>query len=162
METKRRHPETVRTQLETENKSLKNEIERLSTSLQGAPDPREFSRLQARSEELDRHNSTLKEELNKASQDKEDLKQMHNNYFLQIQTLINQKAIGSPQKAKESKKEETSTAEKGTTPPKGENDLIEKICKNCNQVFYTGNIKKETCSSKCRSAYSRKMKNMED
>ena len=89
-------PETVWTQLETENKSLKNEIERLSISLQGAPDLSEFSRLQARSEELERHNSTLKEELNKASQDKEDLKQMHNNYFLQVQTLINQKAIEAP------------------------------------------------------------------
>ena len=83
---------------------------------------------------------------------------MHNNYFLQVQTLIYQKAIGSPQEAKESKQEETSTAEKVTTTPNGDNDLIEKICKNCNQVFYTGNIKKETCSSKCRSAYNRKMK----
>jgi hypothetical protein len=88
--------ETVWTQLETENKSLKNEIERLSVSLQGAPDPREFSRLQARSEELERHNSTLKEELDKASQREEDLKSMHNNYMLQVQSLINQKAIEAP------------------------------------------------------------------
>jgi len=31
--------------------------------------------------ELERHNETLKVDLEKASQDKEDLKQMHNNYF---------------------------------------------------------------------------------
>ena len=47
-------------------------------------------------EELNKHNSTLKADLEKASQDKEDLKQMHNNYFLQVQTLINQKAIEAP------------------------------------------------------------------
>ena len=35
-------------------------------------------------------------DLEKASQDKEDFKQMHNNYFLQVQTLINQKAIEAP------------------------------------------------------------------
>jgi hypothetical protein len=95
--------ETVRTQLETENKSLKNEIERLSLSMQETPDPREFARLQARSEELEKHNFTLKAELEKASQDKEDLKQMHNNYFLQVQTLINQKAIEAPGEKKKPK-----------------------------------------------------------
>ena len=45
---------------------------------------------------LERHNQTLKAELEKTRQDKEDLKQMHNNYFLQVQTLINQKAIEAP------------------------------------------------------------------
>ena len=114
--------------------------------------------LKARLEEQEKLISFLKEALDKAGQREEDLKNMHNNYFLQVQTLINQKAIGSPQEAKGSKKEETSTADKATTTPKGDNDLIEKICKNCNQVFYTGNIKKETCSSKCRSAFNRKMK----
>ena len=34
----------------------------------------------------------------------------------------------------------------------------EKICKNCLQAFLTANPKKETCSDKCRSAYSRKMR----
>jgi len=38
----------------------------------------------------------LKAELEKSSQREEDLKQMHNNYFLQVQTLINQKAIEAP------------------------------------------------------------------
>jgi uncharacterized coiled-coil DUF342 family protein len=52
--------------------------------------------LRVRSEELEKHNSTLKEELSKSGQREEDLKQMHNNYFLQVQTLINQKAIEAP------------------------------------------------------------------
>ena len=67
-------------------------------------------------------------------------------FFVQIQLLIQQKAIGSITKKEENKKGERQETEKGTTPRKGENDLIEKICKNCNQVFYTGNVKKETCS----------------
>lgn len=41
-------------------------------------------------------------------------------------------------------------------PGKGEKALIEKTCKNCNQPFFTESPKKETCSSKCRSAYSRR------
>jgi hypothetical protein len=38
----------------------------------------------------------LYEELDKAEQDKEGLKTIYNNYFLQIQSLINQKAIEEP------------------------------------------------------------------
>ena len=121
----------------------------------------------------------MKEALEKASQREDDLKQMHNNYFLQVQTLINQKAIGSPKEAIRKKQEKTGsdqeenrkfqeeskpTQEKKESRPaqKEEKDLIEKICKNCLQPFFTENPKKETCSSKCRSAYSRKMKNMEE
>jgi chromosome segregation ATPase len=42
------------------------------------------------------YNATLKAEIEKASQREEDLKSVHNNYMLQMQTLINQKAIESP------------------------------------------------------------------
>jgi len=42
------------------------------------------------------YNATLKAELEKAGQREEDLKSVHNNYMLQMQTLINQKAIESP------------------------------------------------------------------
>lgn len=56
-----------------------------------------------RIEELEKHNVTLKGELERVSQDKanlerdkEDLKNTYNNYFLQVQTLINQKAIEAP------------------------------------------------------------------
>ena len=77
-------------------KALNTEITRLKESLANSPDISEFFRLQVRSEELERHNQTLKEELNKAERDKEDLKATYNNYFLQVQTLINQKAIEAP------------------------------------------------------------------
>ena len=58
-----------------------------------APDLSEFSRLHARSEELERHNQTLKGELEKAHQDKETIQNHYDNYMRQMQTLINQKAI---------------------------------------------------------------------
>jgi chromosome segregation ATPase len=38
----------------------------------------------------------LKAELDKAERDKEDLKTTYNYYFLQVQTLINQRAIEAP------------------------------------------------------------------
>jgi len=77
-------------------KSLNSEIERLHTVIMEAPDRSELSRLQARTEELEKHNSTLMGELEKASQRENDLKNMHNNYMLQVQSLINQKAIEGP------------------------------------------------------------------
>jgi hypothetical protein len=45
--------------------------------------------LTVRVEELQDHNETLKKEL-------EDYKKMHNNYMLQVQTILNQKAIEAP------------------------------------------------------------------
>ena len=81
---------------DTEIQALKIEIEKLKTELHNSPDPLEFSRICARSEELERHNETLKTELEKAAQDKEDLKSIHNNYMLQMQTLITQRAIEAP------------------------------------------------------------------
>jgi hypothetical protein len=41
---------------------------------------------------------------------------------------------------------------------KEEGALIKKLCKNCNQPFETSNPRKETCSDKCRSAFSRRKK----
>ncbi len=72
------------------------EIQRIQGVIWESPDPLEFAQLRAKSEELERHNSILKAELDKAAQDKENLKQMHNNYFLQVQTLINKKALEAP------------------------------------------------------------------
>lgn len=46
--------------------------------------------------EKDKHIETLKDELSKAGQREEDLKKVHNNYMLQVQSLINQKAIEPP------------------------------------------------------------------
>lgn len=54
--------------------------------------------------ELRAHNETLQKELDKAERDKEDLKAIYNNYFLQVQTLINQKAIAAQGEKEEEKK----------------------------------------------------------
>jgi chromosome segregation ATPase len=108
-----------------EVKSIKedyiNQIKSLEERLKGAPDIREFSRLQARSEELEKHNETLIKELkmNEEHQKKriEDLKshiysldnqmrtkddqieKLNENMHKQavhLQTLLNQKAIEAP------------------------------------------------------------------
>jgi hypothetical protein len=42
------------------------------------------------------HNETLKAEIERAGQDKEAIQNLYNNYMLQMQTLINQKAIEAP------------------------------------------------------------------
>ncbi|RPJ70079.1 MAG: hypothetical protein EHM20_15785 [Alphaproteobacteria bacterium] len=52
--------------------------------------------LQALLEEKDKHIETLKTENEGLKQDKEDLKETHKNYMIQMQTLINQKAIEVP------------------------------------------------------------------
>ncbi len=46
--------------------------------------------------ELQEHNETLKVELEKASYDKADRKEIHKNYMIQMQTLINKKLIDGP------------------------------------------------------------------
>ena len=46
-------------------------------------------RLQAICDKLQAHNDTLKQDL-------QDLKAIHNNYMLQVQSLINQRAIEAP------------------------------------------------------------------
>ena len=46
--------------------------------------------------DLENEIEVLLTELKKTNQDKEDLKSMHNNYMLQMQTLINQKSIEVP------------------------------------------------------------------
>jgi len=137
-------------------KLLENKGKNQNESKENQNESNLINQLQARLEEKEKwikelqdHNETLKKELERASQDKEDFKNMHNNYFLQVQTLINQKAIGAPT---EPIKEKNKPAARGEES----NQQIEKICKNCGQSFYTGNVKKETCSQKCRSAYSRK------
>jgi FtsZ-binding cell division protein ZapB len=61
---------------------LQAEITELKEQLRTAPNPEYLTELHA-------HNDTLKQDL-------QDLKAMHNNYMLQVQTLINQKAIEAP------------------------------------------------------------------
>jgi Arc/MetJ-type ribon-helix-helix transcriptional regulator len=75
----------------------------INSIIMDAPDKIEYARLQTRLEEKDKwiielqnHNETLKKELEKSSQDKEAVQNLYNNYMLQMQTLINQKAIEAP------------------------------------------------------------------
>lgn len=84
-------------------RNLQETIRNLQEELGNKPDPIVFIRLQAEHEGLktllegkDRHISSLEADLRTAERDKEDLKAVYNNYFLQVQTLINQKALEAP------------------------------------------------------------------
>jgi FtsZ-binding cell division protein ZapB len=77
-------------ELQIHNETLKNELKDLKEdSDKTREDNNKTAVLQAKVDELQAHKETLKKEL-------EDLKSMHNNYMLQMQTLINQKAIEAP------------------------------------------------------------------
>ena len=65
------------------------QIKSLEDKLRTSPDPLEFAQLRARSEELEKHNESLKAELEKTGQ-------RYDNYMAQMQTLIKQKAIEAP------------------------------------------------------------------
>jgi predicted RNase H-like nuclease (RuvC/YqgF family) len=91
-----RYQEIVIPNLEKQIEETQKKIKDLEENLKKAPGPIELAQLRTRSEELEKHNSTLKGELEKAERDKEDLKTTYNNYFLQVQTLINQKSIEAP------------------------------------------------------------------
>jgi predicted RNase H-like nuclease (RuvC/YqgF family) len=78
-----------------------NEIKELSQLLE--ENEKRIHELQARLEEkenitaeLREHNNTLKEELEIAHQDKDNIQNLYDNYMRQIQTLIQQKAIEAP------------------------------------------------------------------
>lgn len=82
-----------------QNRSIEiNELSRLLNEKE-----KRSHELQARLEEKDNittelreHNQTLKEELEKAHQDKENIQNLYDNYMRQMQTLIQQKAIEAP------------------------------------------------------------------
>jgi hypothetical protein len=76
--------------------ALIKELQDRIKEMQEVMDPMELGQLRIKSEELEKHNKTLKKELENASQREQDLKSMHNNYMMQMQTLINQKAIEAP------------------------------------------------------------------
>ena len=87
--------QAIRGQMQAEINDLKKENERLNIVLQKTPDPLVLTELRIKSEEIEKHNETLKKELEKAGQDKEAIQNLYNNYMMQMQTLINQKAIES-------------------------------------------------------------------
>lgn len=77
--------ENLGKQLEEAQKQIQAYEEKLRT----APDPLELIQLRTRSEELEKHNESLKAELEKTGQ-------RYDNYMAQMQTLIKQKAIEAP------------------------------------------------------------------
>ena len=70
--------------------------------------------------EKDRSIERLENDLRKADIDKEDLKATYNNYFVQVQTLINQKAIGTGSTPKEERHKENIPEQKENTPEQKE------------------------------------------
>ncbi len=135
-----------------ENRKLQEEIER-------APDLVTFAQLQARYEglqeitrEKDRSIERLENELNKAGQREEDLKNMHNNYMLQVQSLINQRALSAPSGSGNTKEETGSNQEATRKPAK------EVTCLNCGKIFTAARSTRLYCSGKCKTEYNRKMK----
>jgi len=77
-------------ELQTQNETLKKELKDLKEdSDKTREDNNKTAVLQAQVDELQAHKDTLKKEL-------EDFKSMHNNYMLQMQTLINQRALEPP------------------------------------------------------------------
>ena len=172
-------------------KALNSEIERLREDLARAPDPVIFAQLQGRIEglqeivrEKDRSIERLENDLKKADLDKEDLKAVYNNYFLQVQTLINQKAIGSGStKAREGSKtaarkeapgyssvvQEYSPISKEKPDIEPENkpevnqeekteNTKEATCLNCGKTFTAARSTRLYCSGACKTAYNRKQK----
>jgi hypothetical protein len=72
-------------------------LEKLVTDTNSNPEESNWiHEARARLEELQAHNDTLKNELTQSRQDKEDIKKTFDNYMVQVQTLINQKAIEAP------------------------------------------------------------------
>ena len=90
---------------------------------------------------------------------------MHNNYFLQVQTLINQKAIGAPANAREDSKpapEEKPDIEHEVKPDVvHEKNTKEVTCLNCGKTFTAARSTRLYCSGACKTAYNRKEKDKE-
>ena len=96
----RKYKEITVPKLEKQIEEAQWNIKDLEENLRTAPNPIEFAQLHTKSEELEKHNQTLKEELEKTHQDKEIIQNHYDNYMRQMQTLINQKTIEAPGKKK--------------------------------------------------------------
>lgn len=148
--------------------ALNNEIERLKDDLAKAPDTIEFAKIQVKYEglqeiirEKDRSIERLESDLQKAGQREEDLKQMHNNYMLQVQSLINARALSVPSGSTEKEEQKEEKKESRPAAKNKEKELIEKICKNpdCGKTFFTDNIQKQYCTKNCKDhVYNEKRK----
>jgi DNA repair exonuclease SbcCD ATPase subunit len=137
--------------------------------LEARPDLATFAQLQARYEglqeiirEKDRSIERLENDIQKAGQREEDLKQMYNNYMRQVQTLINQSALGTGATRKEESKppQKRSPDREPEIKPEvvqGEKNK-EVVCLNCGKVFTAARSTRLYCSGACKEAYRRKRK----
>lgn len=154
-------------------KALQSENVKLKDGLTKAPDLVEFVQLQARYEaikmvleEKDKRIEGLENDMKKADHDKEDLKTTYNNYFLQVQTLINQKAIGASTEKESSAysyivQENPDIEYETEDKPAAKNEergQIQKSCIECNTLFTTDNPKRVYCSRKCKDTVFRRNK----
>jgi hypothetical protein len=89
----KKYQEIIIPNMEKQIEETQMKIKYLEENLRKAPDPIELAQLRTRSEELEKHNITLKGELEKTHQDKENIQNLYDNYMRQVQTLIKQKAI---------------------------------------------------------------------
>ncbi len=91
---------TVRYPMFSHNSKLKNNREQTGNTKEQLELSREregtIKELRAQNGEQREHIETLKTELEKAHQDKDDIKNLYDNYMRQMQTLIQQKAIKAP------------------------------------------------------------------
>jgi|GEM_PF-942557 len=122
-------------------------------------------------EEKDQRIAELKQDKESLNRDKETLS-IFAHYFKsleykRIESQDTRTRGGHKETAGEAKRENTREEPKETrVKPKEsrrggstgheDKDLIQKTCKNCYETFFTDNPRKETCSDKCRSAYSRR------
>ena len=81
-------------QLKEDIAGYKRDLEKLNQDISGYK--QDIRILETKTEEQEKLISFLTEALDKAGQREEDLKNMYNNYFVQVQTLINQKQIEAP------------------------------------------------------------------
>lgn len=166
--------EAMRSQVQAEIKSLTAENQRLRESLDNAPNLTEFIELRARSQEMQRHNETLKSELERAGRDKEFIQTVYDNYMRQMQLLITQKVISPPSSTDKgvditvsndmpaSRDADISIYRDADVNTSTDSDkfIIEKHCKNCKTLFKATNPKQAYCSGACRTAYNRKQKKL--
>jgi Arc/MetJ-type ribon-helix-helix transcriptional regulator len=88
-----REPKDVRQDIRP---GIQVEINKIESILQDIPDKMEYTKLQVRLEEKDKQIRGTEQHIEALKKEIENIKQVHNNYMMQMQVLINQKVIEAP------------------------------------------------------------------
>lgn len=118
--------------LRSEIQNNLSKINELQAVIHGIPDPQEIADLRAR-------NNVIQELLN----EKDKLIEALENNLRDLRVLT----------YKQGTQDSNTAIIPRNTQAAG---LIQKVCKQCGNTFFTGNVRKETCGQKCRSAFSKK------